>query len=233
MRAATLATLALLLGATDARADLVWLTSGRTVSVAAIRFEGDRAVLTLRSGGDIECDRALIANVTPDEVPYVDTSPSSAATAAAETPGAPTSSERLLPRRMTPATTPAPYDDLIRAASNRHGVDPRVVRAVIQVESGYQHRARSVRGALGLMQLMPATARRYAVRRPFDPAANIDAGTRHLRGLLERFPLAVALAAYNAGEATVARYQGIPPYPETRDYVRRVLQLIATSADKP
>ncbi|MGE3510178.1 MAG: lytic transglycosylase domain-containing protein [Vicinamibacterales bacterium] len=233
MKAATLATVALLLSATDARADLVWLTSGRTMSVAAIRFDGDRAVLTLRSGGDIECDRALIATVTPDEVPYADTSPSAAATAAAEAPGTPSSSERFVPGRNAPSATPGPYDALIRAASSRHGVDARVVRAVIQVESGYHHRARSARGALGLMQLMPTTARQYEVRRPFDPAANIDAGTRHLRQLLARFPLPVALAAYNAGEATVTRYQGIPPYPETRDYVRRVLQLIATSAEKP
>jgi len=108
----------------------------------------------------------------------------------------------------------------------------RLVGAVIKVESGFQTRARSPKGAMGLMQLMPDTARRYAVGRPYDPATNIDAGTRHLRSLLDRFPLDLALAAYNAGEATVSRFQGIPPYPETRDYVARILKLIETSADK-
>ena len=84
---------------------------------------------------------------------------------------------------------------------------------------------------MGLMQLMPDTARRYAVRQPYDPAANIEAGTRHLRSLLDRFPLALALAAYNAGEAAVERFQGIPPYPETRDYVARILQLVGGRAE--
>jgi soluble lytic murein transglycosylase-like protein len=79
---------------------------------------------------------------------------------------------------------------------------------------------------MGLMQLMPETARQYAVADPYDPASNIEAGIKHLKGLLQRFPtVALALAAYNAGEATVQRFGGIPPYRETRDYVTRILQL--------
>jgi soluble lytic murein transglycosylase-like protein len=102
----------------------------------------------------------------------------------------------------------------------------KLVRAVIQVESAYQPRARSRKGAVGLMQVMPATARQYGVSNPYDPAANIEAGIRHLKALLERFPLALALAAYNAGEATVERFRGIPPYPETRNYVSTILKLM-------
>ena len=79
---------------------------------------------------------------------------------------------------------------------------------------------------MGLMQLMPATARQYALRDPYDPAGNIDAGARHLRTLLDRFDLPVALAAYNAGEAAVARYGGVPPFRETRAYVARILRLV-------
>jgi soluble lytic murein transglycosylase-like protein len=78
---------------------------------------------------------------------------------------------------------------------------------------------------MGLMQLMPATARRYAVADPYDPAANIEAGIKHLKSLLQRLPVALALAAYNAGEAAVQRSNGIPPYPETRNYVSRILTL--------
>jgi soluble lytic murein transglycosylase-like protein len=104
-------------------------------------------------------------------------------------------------------------------------VSPKLVRALIQVESAYHERARSPKGAMGLMQLMPATAKQYAVADPFDPASNIEAGIKHLKSLLERLPVALALAAYNAGEAAVQRFNGIPPYRETQDYVSRILRL--------
>ena len=118
-----------------------------------------------------------------------------------------------------------PYGEIIDKVSAEHGVDPKLVRALIRVESAYQPDARSHKGAMGLMQLMPATARQYAVTNPYDPAANIDAGVRYLKSLLERLPRALALAAYNAGEAAVQRFHGIPPYPETRAYVARILAL--------
>lgn len=221
MTRALLVAVALLVSVADARADLVYLNSGRILSVKAVRLEGESAVLTLRSGGEIVCDRALIADVRPDEVPYPEPVPEPAPAAVA--PAVPA---------VDLLAGPVPFGDLIDRSSTTHGVDARLVRAVIKVESGYQPKARSRKGAMGLMQLMPDTARRYAVRRPYDPATNIDAGTRHLRSLLDRFPLDLALAAYNAGEATVARFQGIPPYPETRDYVSRILQLIGRSAEK-
>jgi soluble lytic murein transglycosylase-like protein len=114
----------------------------------------------------------------------------------------------------------------IMDAAQRYGVPDRLVSAVIRAESGFNPRAVSSKGAQGLMQLMPGTASILGVRNSFDPRQNIDGGVRHLRGLLDRFPdnLALAIAAYNAGEKAVTTYGGIPPYPETRDYVSKVLR---------
>ena len=115
-------------------------------------------------------------------------------------------------------------DALIAAAANRHNVDPNLVRALIKVESNFNPHAISRKGAVGLMQLMPGTARSLNVN-PYDPQQNIDGGVRHLKSLLERFTEELALAAYNAGEATVNRFRGVPPYPETRSYIDRILRL--------
>jgi soluble lytic murein transglycosylase-like protein len=122
---------------------------------------------------------------------------------------------------------PGPYAGEIAEASARYAVPERLIWAVIRVESGFDRRAVSRKGARGLMQLMPDTAAMLGVRDPFDPRQNIDAGTRHLRAMMERFrhDLPLAVAAYNAGERPVAQYGGIPPYPETRDYVAQVLNL--------
>ena len=117
---------------------------------------------------------------------------------------------------------------MLGAVAARYGVPERLVTAVIHAESGFNPRAVSHRGAAGLMQLMPATAALLGVRDVFDPAENVDAGVRHLRGLLDRLghDLPLALAAYNAGEQAVARHRGIPPYPETQDYVARIMRLL-------
>jgi len=119
-----------------------------------------------------------------------------------------------------------PYAHEISEAANRYGIPERLVTAVIRAESGFNPRAVSRKGAQGLMQLMPSTASVLGVRNSFDPRENIDGGVRHLRGLLDRFPgnLPFAIAAYNAGEKAVTAYGGIPPYPETQDYVVRVLR---------
>jgi soluble lytic murein transglycosylase-like protein len=119
-----------------------------------------------------------------------------------------------------------PFADLIAASAAAHGVDVRLVHAVIEAESNYQPRARSRAGARGLMQLMPATARQYAVRDAYDPKANIDAGVRHLKDLLSRFDVSLALAAYNAGEGAVRAYGGLPPFAETRRYVAKILHRV-------
>jgi hypothetical protein len=123
----------------------------------------------------------------------------------------------------------------IRDAAMRHRVSERVIAAIIRVESNFNPRAVSPSGALGLMQLMPLTARIFGAHDAFDPAQNITAGARYLRQLLDRFghDLPRALAAYNAGEQAVLRHGGIPPYPETRAFVARVLDLVRRDPGRP
>ena len=210
--AGILALLCLLCAATSARAELVFFATGRVMSVAGHRVEGEQVVLLPRGGGEITLGQSLIAHIDPDEVPYPEPAaePSPVTAAATEVPV---------------SGGPHQYDPIIDKVSAEQGVDARLVRAVIQVESNYQERARSAKGAMGLMQLMPDTARRYALADPYDPVSNIEAGIKYLRSLLDRFPERLALAAYNAGEAAVERFRGVPPYPETRDYVARILQI--------
>jgi hypothetical protein len=124
-------------------------------------------------------------------------------------------------RVVLPATR---YDEFIDRIAAEAGLYPRLIKAVALVESGFDSRAVSPKGAQGLMQLMPATARAYGVTDAFDPKQNLQAGTTHLRGLLDEFggDVTLALAAYNAGSAAVRRYGGVPNYRETKDYVKRV-----------
>jgi len=198
---------ALLFSAVPARAELVFFNTGRTLSVKSHHLEGDSLVLVLRGGGEIVCETSIVARFAPDEVPYPE--PESNAPA----------------QVVAPVATVGPYSEIIDRVAAEQDVPVKLVRAVIQVESAYNVRARSPKGAMGLMQLMPATARQYALADPYDPASNIEAGIKHLKSLLQRLPVALALAAYNAGEAAVQRFNGIPPYPETRDYVSRILAL--------
>jgi soluble lytic murein transglycosylase-like protein len=116
------------------------------------------------------------------------------------------------------------FGQIIRAAAERYGVDTRLVEAIVQVESAGNPMAVSPKGARGLMQLMPERAVELGVRDSFDPRQNVDGGVRHMRDLLQRFggDVTLALAAYNAGEAAVRTHGGVPPYTETREYVRRV-----------
>jgi len=128
--------------------------------------------------------------------------------------------------RRTRQIDPGRFSPLVEQAAREHQIDQALLRAVIAVESGYDPNAVSHKGAVGLMQLMPQTARRYGVRNMYDPAQNIQGGARYLRDLMGKFnnDLPLALAAYNAGEEAIARHGNrIPPYRETRSYVPRVL----------
>ncbi len=213
----TLCTVLLLTAAAPARAELVFFQSGRAMSVRAIRSDGDEIVLQLRSGGDIHCDKSLIVKVEPDEIEYpeevLQALPLSRAVMVVE-----------------PPAIPEQYRDLVTRTAAKHGVDARVVSALIQVESAYHSRAVSPKGARGLMQLMPATGRQYGALDLLDPKVNLEAGIQHLKKLLTRYDqLPLALAAYNAGEAAVDRFGGIPPFRETQDYVTRILRILNRS----
>jgi Transglycosylase SLT domain len=196
-----------------AHADLVKLTNGRLVPVESAVFDGDTVLLRFRNGGDVRMPRALVEELLPDEVPFAR---AAALQALASSPSA-------KKRQLTPDGLRA----LVMRIAAKFGVPARLADALVTVESDYDPRAVSSKGAMGLMQIMPAVASLYGVDDPFDPVENLEAGMRHLRSLLDRFAdRRVALAAYNAGEAAVSRYGGIPPYRETQDYVRRILALL-------
>jgi hypothetical protein len=211
-----------LAAAAPAAADLVVLSSGRVMSASSVVLTADTATIRLRGGGEVTCDRALVVRVDPDETPWIDASALAASRAERSDPA---DAAAAKPEPVRAIEIPAAYRGTITRLAEAHGVDARLIHAVISVESAYQPRARSRKGARGLMQLMPATARQYGVRNAYHAPANLDAGVRHLKTLLDRFAVREALAAYNAGEAAVRRFGGVPPFRETRAYVERVLSL--------
>jgi soluble lytic murein transglycosylase-like protein len=197
--------LLLLGGAASARAEIAVLANGQTLKVTARRVDGERIYLSLKDGGEVGILPSEVRGFVPDEV--ID--------------------EVLAP--MAPGTD---VRALAIATARRHGVDPNLVLAVVSVESAFQPDAVSHKGAQGLMQLMPATARDLGVTDPLDPAQNLDGGTRYLRMLVAKYggDLGRALAAYNAGPGAVTRHGGIPPYRETHHYIDKVLRERAKAA---
>jgi soluble lytic murein transglycosylase-like protein len=181
-----------------ASAEIALLSSGTTLKLDGHRIEDAMVVLVLRGGGEIGVPASAVRGFVPDEV-------------------------------VEEVTAPGGDGDLrvlAVAAAERHGLDPQLVLAVVGVESAFRPEAVSSKGAQGLMQLMPGTAASLGVDDAFDPEQNLDGGVRHLGALLARYggDLTRALAAYNAGEGAVARHQGVPPFRETREYVKRVLE---------
>jgi soluble lytic murein transglycosylase-like protein len=182
---------------TSARAEIALLANGQTLKLDGHRVEDGLVVLVLKGGGEVSVPPATVQGFVPDEV---------------------------LDEMAVP-----PGGDLREAAAvaaRRHGLDPALVIAVVSVESGFRPQAVSPKGAQGLMQLMPRTAESLGVVDAFDPEENLDGGVRHLGQLLAQYDgdVARALAAYNAGEGAVHRHHGIPPYRETRAYVKKVLE---------
>jgi hypothetical protein len=218
-------------------ADIVVLKNGRTMSVKSCRIDADNATLVLREGGEVTFPASVVARVDPDEVPYPEAGNRQPGTGNPDGPAIDTTaSANPLFRLPVPGSrlpdeilAARPYADLISTVAAAHNVDARLVHAVIEQESNYEPRARSKKGAKGLMQLMPDTARQYGVRNSYDPKANLEAGVRHLKDLMSRLDLPTALAAYNAGEGIIKRYGGLPPFPETQTYVRNILRRVTAN----
>lgn len=227
--------------ASEAGADIVVFKNGRTMSVKSVRVNGESATVLLREGGEVTFPSAIVARIDPDEVPCPDPGlgtrePGTGSSDPIEIDAAPVvARDARLPahgsRIPDEVLAARPFAILIATIAAAHDVDARLVHAVIEQESNYQPRARSKKGAKGLMQLMPATARQYGVSNSYDPKSNLEAGIRHLKDLLSRLELRTALAAYNAGEGTIKRYGGLPPFPETQSYVRNILRRVGRSSD--
>jgi Transglycosylase SLT domain len=213
--------LVLLPAVRPAAAALVVLTGGEVVKSASAEVLGETIRVTFESGGSMTLPLLRVERVLDDEVePRAAQEPLTAPPAALFDP-------RFSPQQPVPSEL---YGAVIYAAAQRHALNPALIAAVVRVESAGRASAVSPKGACGLMQIMPATGQRFGLRRAelFDAAKNVDAGSRYLAWLLERYDddVAKSLAAYNAGEGTVDRYGGVPPYRETRGYVRRIFGLL-------
>ena len=180
-----------------ARADYAVLQSGQRIHITGYETVGENVRLTMQ-GGTLEIPSADLARIDPEDT--------------------------FLPVKTK--LLDIPYADLVAASAKAHGVAPELVAGVIAAESNFNPKAVSWRSARGLMQLMPETAARFGVTDIFNPAQNIEAGTRYLKELLMRFDgdLALTLAAYNAGPERVKQYRAAPPYRETQTYIRRVTE---------
>lgn len=193
--------------------EVAYLNSGEELLIAQHRIEGDDFILELRTGGELRLDKGLVASIELDRTPR-------------KTP-------ELVVKIQAPDLNMAsnemlqlPYGNLIKQASKKFGVNIFLLHSVIETESQYRANALSPAGAMGLMQLMPSLVAQYSVENPFDPFSNIQAGTLHLKKMIDKYGISGGLAAYNAGEGAVRRFNGIPPFPETHNYINRVMDLV-------
>lgn len=219
-----LLTFAMLVAALPASASIAVFTDGRNMKIAAYAVEEEVIHLTFESGGKMTLPMTRIERIVDDEIvtPEVIEEVKKIV------------EEGVFPRRSwrySDESQPlfqSKYNELIVRAARHFDVDAALVSAVIKAESDYDAKTVSHKGARGLMQLMPATARRFGVTNSFDPEENIFAGTRYLRWLLKTFDgnADLAVAAYNAGEGNVWKYDGVPPFRETVNYINRIAKHI-------
>ena len=211
--------------AIPASASIAVFTDGRTMKIAAYKVDEDVVNLTLKSGGVLSMPLERVDRIVDDEI---------------VTPEVVAEVKKIVESGVFPkrswrydqASKPlfkTKFDKMIDEAAKHFDVDAALVSAVIKAESDYDPRTVSNKGARGLMQLMPSTAERFGVTNSFDPTANIYAGTRYLRWLLNTFEgnADLAVAAYNAGEGNVWKYKGVPPFQETLTYIKRIAKHIA------
>jgi soluble lytic murein transglycosylase-like protein len=200
--------------ASRASADTLYLKAGTALKIEALSCDATACVASIR-GGSVEVRAMDVDRVEADEPVDVEPVPATA------------------PRERG-VIAPRTVEELVSDAASRYGLPKSLVRAVARAESAFDPDAISAKGARGVMQLMPGTAKELGVEDAFDPGQNIDAGARLLRQLLEKYEgrVAEALAAYNAGQGAVAKHNGVPPYRETRGYIRRVVKEFE-QAEKP
>ena len=189
--------------AVSASAEIAVMSSGKILYIDRFERADEELTLFLTGGGEVTVPADLVANIVPNEI--------------VENESADPEEVRLLPH----------LESVIQPAAAKYDLDPNLVAAVIWAESSGDSNAVSKKGARGLMQLMPATARELGVGNVLDPGQNVDGGSHYLRRMLDEHDgdLSLALAAYNAGPDAVRKYGGVPPYRETRDYVGRVLRV--------
>jgi hypothetical protein len=215
---------ALILTSLPSAAELVVFSGGHVLKVAGFELTGETIALRLSSGGGMRVSLNAVERIVDDEV-------EDSVTESDDPIAQPTLQLRFENGQPVPDT---PYGGLIFAAARREELNPALVAAMVRAESAFDPGAVSVKGARGLMQLMPATARRFGVPTGdlFNPERNLEAGTRYLSWLVDKFPddLQSVLAAYNAGEANVARYGGVPPFRETRGYIKRIYGTLGLEA---
>jgi transglycosylase-like protein with SLT domain len=214
-----------------ASASIAVFTDGRSMKIDTYKVEDDTIRLTLKGGGAMSLPIQRIDRIVDDEI---------------ATPEVVAEVKKIVEEggvfpkrswRYSEASKPlfkTKFDKLIDEAARHFDVDAALVSAVIKAESDFNPREVSNKGARGLMQLMPSTAERFGVTNSFDPVANVYAGTRYLRWLLQTFEgnADLAVAAYNAGEGNVWKYKGVPPFRETLTYIRRIAKHIAASVER-
>jgi hypothetical protein len=189
--------------------EVALLKNGRSLLVKAHELVGNRVVLVLEGTDHLEFDQQWIESIIPVDLP--DPEPD------------------IRTQIFTPTTSrqysQSEIKQIIKTVAQKNQLAEGLLSSIIQVESNFNPGARSLRGAQGLMQLMPETIALYRVKDIFDVRANVEAGARYLKDLLQQFnqDLVLALAAYNAGPSAVINYKGVPPFPETQNYIRRVL----------